>query len=65
MKKDYCPPRCEALLITTYGDVALVPSVSGSVPEEVQLSKPSFTGDEDDSEVSKSLWSDDDENNNK
>lgn len=64
MKKDYTPPRCKALLITTSDDVAVGLSTSNFVPENQQLSKKSlFTDDDDDSEESASLWTDDVENN--
>lgn len=63
MKRNYCPPRCLEIQMSTYGEVALGAAGSGSVPEESQLAKPSYGFDEGDTDTkgyfkSNSPWSD-------
>lgn len=59
MKKTYCPPRSELIMMSTYGDVALGVDGSNSTGEETQLSKPTFANDEEGLDMKHSLWSDD------
>lgn len=47
--------------MSTYGDIALGLSGSDSVPEESQLSKPTFMDENDDFNENNSLWNNDDE----